>query len=200
MSRNSAEPIGGGLSRTASTKTTSLGRRLPDARALRYRLKLAGELGSALHRNDVQLVILNDAPPLLAHRVLSRCPGIRALTCRARAVSRADGEPLATCCRRWKGTSPGLSRMCGRDASVVDRFVVAARITKIREYVAYCKIRGLADERRFVIDPLIYGTPNGSCSWRFRRCSTSAITSSPTAACRCPPTASHCSCCWPARR
>lgn len=49
-----------------------LGRRLPDARALRYRLTLAGELGAALHRNDVQLVILNAAPPLLAHRVLSR--------------------------------------------------------------------------------------------------------------------------------
>ena len=49
-----------------------LGRRLPDARALRYRLTLAGELGAALRRNDVQLVILNDAPPLLAQRVLSR--------------------------------------------------------------------------------------------------------------------------------
>lgn len=49
-----------------------LGRRIPDARVLRYRLQLAGELGSALHRTDVQLVILNDAPPLLAHRVLSR--------------------------------------------------------------------------------------------------------------------------------
>ena len=49
-----------------------LGRRLPDARALRYRLKLAGELGAALHRDDVQLVILNDAPPLLAQRALSR--------------------------------------------------------------------------------------------------------------------------------
>jgi predicted nucleotidyltransferase len=49
-----------------------LGRRLPDARALRYRLTLAGELGAALHRDDVQLVILNDAPPLLAQRVLSR--------------------------------------------------------------------------------------------------------------------------------
>lgn len=43
-----------------------------NARALRYRLTLAGELGAALQRNDVQLVILNDAPPLLAHRVLSR--------------------------------------------------------------------------------------------------------------------------------
>jgi predicted nucleotidyltransferase len=49
-----------------------LGRRLPDARALRYRLTLADELGAALHRNDVQLVILNDAPPLLAQRVLSQ--------------------------------------------------------------------------------------------------------------------------------
>lgn len=49
-----------------------LGRRLPDARALRFRLKLAGELGAALHRNDVQRVILNDAPPLLAQRALSR--------------------------------------------------------------------------------------------------------------------------------
>jgi len=41
---------------------------------------------------------------------------------------------------------------------VVDRFVVTARITKIREYVALLRrIRGLADERRFVNDPLIYG-------------------------------------------
>ena len=48
-----------------------LGRRLPDARRLRHRLTLAGELGAALGRDDVQVVILNDAPPLLAHRVLS---------------------------------------------------------------------------------------------------------------------------------
>lgn len=48
--------------------------------------------------------------------------------------------------------------MSARDVSVVDRFVVTARITKIREYVALLrKIRGLADERRFVSDPLIYG-------------------------------------------
>lgn len=34
-----------------------------------------------------------------------------------------------------------------------------ARIGKIREYVALLrKIRGLADERRFVSDPLVYGT------------------------------------------
>lgn len=41
---------------------------------------------------------------------------------------------------------------------MVDRFVVAARITKIREYVVLLrKIRGLADQRHFVSDPLIYG-------------------------------------------
>ena len=42
------------------------------ARALSYRLDLAAALGAALHRDDVQLVVLNDAPPLLAHRALSR--------------------------------------------------------------------------------------------------------------------------------
>ena len=49
-----------------------LGRPIPDARAVNYRLGLARDLGVALGRNDVQLVILNQAPPLLAHRVLSQ--------------------------------------------------------------------------------------------------------------------------------
>ena len=41
---------------------------------------------------------------------------------------------------------------------MVDRYVVQARIAKIREYVALLRrIRGMADERRFVNDPLIYG-------------------------------------------
>jgi uncharacterized protein YutE (UPF0331/DUF86 family) len=41
---------------------------------------------------------------------------------------------------------------------VVDRHVIRARIAKIREYVALLrKIRGMADERRFASDPLIYG-------------------------------------------
>jgi len=37
---------------------------------LKYRLKLIADLGSALRRADVEVVILNDATPLLAHRVL----------------------------------------------------------------------------------------------------------------------------------
>ena len=41
---------------------------------------------------------------------------------------------------------------------MVDRYVVQARLAKIREYVALLRrIRGLADEQRFVADPLIYG-------------------------------------------
>jgi len=41
---------------------------------------------------------------------------------------------------------------------LVDRYVVQARIAKIREYVALLrKIFKQADEARFVKDPLIYG-------------------------------------------
>lgn len=41
---------------------------------------------------------------------------------------------------------------------MVDRYVVRARIAKIRQYVALLKkIRGLASETKFVKDPLIYG-------------------------------------------
>jgi hypothetical protein len=41
---------------------------------------------------------------------------------------------------------------------LVDRYVVQARIAKIREYVALLrKIRGMASEAGFVSDPLVYG-------------------------------------------
>ena len=39
---------------------------------LTYRLTLMTEFGSALRRRDVEVVVLNDAPPLLAHRILSQ--------------------------------------------------------------------------------------------------------------------------------
>ena len=42
------------------------------SRSLDYRLKLMTDLGAALRRSDVDVVILNDAPPLLAHRILSQ--------------------------------------------------------------------------------------------------------------------------------
>lgn len=49
-----------------------LARPLAPSRATDYRLGLMTDLGSVLHRSDVEVVILNDASPLLAHRVLSR--------------------------------------------------------------------------------------------------------------------------------
>ena len=49
-----------------------LRRRLGSRHPLDYRLKLMTDLGAALHRSDVDVVILNDAPPLLAHRILSK--------------------------------------------------------------------------------------------------------------------------------
>ena len=49
-----------------------LARRMLPARTLSYRLKLMADLGAALRRSDVEVIMLNDAPPLLAHRVLSR--------------------------------------------------------------------------------------------------------------------------------
>jgi len=47
-------------------------RRVPPGRILKYRLKLMADLGAAFRRSDVDAVILNEASPLLAHRVLSQ--------------------------------------------------------------------------------------------------------------------------------
>ena len=47
-------------------------RRVRPTQMLTYRLKLMTDLGSALRRSDVDVVILNDATPLLAHRALSQ--------------------------------------------------------------------------------------------------------------------------------
>ena len=49
-----------------------LARPLDAKRSTVYRLELMNELGAALHRSDVDVILLNDASPLLAHRVLSK--------------------------------------------------------------------------------------------------------------------------------
>ena len=41
------------------------------SRAFRLRLELMSDVGHALRRRDIEVVILNDASPLFAHRVLS---------------------------------------------------------------------------------------------------------------------------------
>jgi predicted nucleotidyltransferase len=45
--------------------------RVSASKRFEYRLQLISDIGAALQRSDVDLVILNDASPLLAHRVLS---------------------------------------------------------------------------------------------------------------------------------
>jgi hypothetical protein len=52
-----------------------------------YAAQLAVDLMTALRRNDVEVVILNDAPPLIYHRVLR--DGIRVL---ARSLSETTGR------------------------------------------------------------------------------------------------------------
>src|SRR5436190_24269236 len=42
------------------------------AKSLRNRLSSIAEIASALGRSDVDLIILNSAPPVLAHQVLSK--------------------------------------------------------------------------------------------------------------------------------
>ena len=41
-------------------------------KSLDYRLQLAAEMSSTIGRSDIDLIILNDAPPVLAHEVLSK--------------------------------------------------------------------------------------------------------------------------------
>lgn len=48
--------------------------------------------------------------------------------------------------------------MFEKDESLVDRYVVDARLGKIREYVALLrKIYGRSGEKQFIKDPLVYG-------------------------------------------
>jgi predicted nucleotidyltransferase len=47
-------------------------RRIMRRDPFKYRVDLMTDLMRVLNRNDVDLVLLNEAPPLLAHRVLSK--------------------------------------------------------------------------------------------------------------------------------
>ena len=49
-----------------------LGQKSQRLGAIDYRLKLAAEISSTVGRSDVDLVILNEASPVLAHQVLSK--------------------------------------------------------------------------------------------------------------------------------
>jgi predicted nucleotidyltransferase len=69
------------------------------------RLRLLGDLGHALGRNDVDVVILNDAPPQLARAIVTR--GIR-VHCRDAA---ADHALVRTVMLRAADLEPFLRRL-----------------------------------------------------------------------------------------
>jgi uncharacterized protein len=71
---------------------------LSDAERFRRRLELTGHAASALGTNEVDLVVLNDAPPLLKHRALRSAVRLleRDPVLRLRLESRAVAEYLDT--------------------------------------------------------------------------------------------------------
>ncbi len=79
------------------------------------RLRLIGELGRTLHRNDVDLVILNDAPPELGARIVTR--GVR-LFCSNPEVDHAFVRDIQL---RAADLAPFLRRMRALKLEVLKR-------------------------------------------------------------------------------
>jgi len=61
-----------------------------------YAADLSAALGSATHRTDVDVVVLNHASPLLYHRVISG--GIRLVSRDLRATTTREGRALSRYC------------------------------------------------------------------------------------------------------
>ena len=68
----------------------------PSASAFGYVADLTAALMHALRSNRVDIVVLNDAPPLLYHRVLR--DGVRILTRDLRATTTREGQALSRYC------------------------------------------------------------------------------------------------------
>jgi predicted nucleotidyltransferase len=68
----------------------------PPASAFGYAADLTTELMRVLRNNRVDVVVLNDAPPLLYHRVLR--DGVRVLSRDLRATTTREGRALSRYC------------------------------------------------------------------------------------------------------
>lgn len=64
--------------------------------AFGYRAQLTTELIAGLHSNDIDLLILNQAPPVLYYRVL--CDGIRVLSRNLMATTTREGHVVSRYC------------------------------------------------------------------------------------------------------
>jgi predicted nucleotidyltransferase len=78
------------------------------AGSLKYRLRLVADIARAAGRSDIDLVILNEAPPVLAHQVLSSGKLVfeRSASARVQFQVRAinnylDTEPMRALYRRY---------------------------------------------------------------------------------------------------
>ena len=69
---------------------------VPPASAFGYVADLTAALMHALGTNQVDVVVLNDAPPLLYHRVLRN--GVRILSRDLRATTTREGQALSRYC------------------------------------------------------------------------------------------------------
>ena len=68
----------------------------PAASAYGYAADLAARLGRAIGRDDVEVVVLNDASPLLYHRAITG--GVRILSRDLRATTTREGRALSRYC------------------------------------------------------------------------------------------------------
>lgn len=64
--------------------------------SLEVTLELTAELMQALQRNDIEVIVLNRAPPLLYHRVLR--DGVRLLSRDLQATTTREGQALSRYC------------------------------------------------------------------------------------------------------
>ncbi len=76
--------------------TVYLGEPRPPASAFGYAADLSAALMRGLRINDVDVVLLNEAPPLLYHRVLR--DGVRFLARDLRATTTREGQALSRYC------------------------------------------------------------------------------------------------------
>ena len=80
----------------------------PHLKSLNYRLRLGAEIATAIGRSDIDLIVLNEAPPVLAHQVLSKGKLVFERSASARVKFQVetvniylDTEPMRALYRRY---------------------------------------------------------------------------------------------------
>lgn len=77
--------------------------------------EIAADVMAALGRNDIDVVLLNDAPPLLYHRVLR--DGVRLLSRDLAKTTAREGQAIS----RYLDFKPHLDRMAAIESARISR-------------------------------------------------------------------------------